>query len=262
VGEVPHTLLGAYDRLTPSVLEALPEPFIIKANHGCKWNQVVEDKRTLDVTATVDRFSMYCRQRYGAFHGERHYEFIKPKIVIEQLLQGNGGGLPWDYNFFCYNGPAGFDYNFSIASPQGDAAAFTKDWEMLDCTVPAAMLEPHLKPKNFDEMARVARDLSADFDFVRVDLYTVGERVYFGELTCTPSAGYGPIANERRRKMRTRCGIWMGEIHCLQAPPPLQAAHGQLPAYTGRIREPTDSQDQDKLIAAAAPLLVACGTNR
>jgi hypothetical protein len=40
-----------------------------------------------------------------------------------------------------------------------------------------------------------------DFDFVRVDLYSVGSRVYFGELTCTPGQGYGK-ADARRQKLR------------------------------------------------------------
>ena len=37
----------------------------------------------------------------------------------------------------------------------------------------------------------MAELLSKDFDFVRVDLYTVGEKVYFGELTFHPEGGFG-----------------------------------------------------------------------
>jgi hypothetical protein len=59
-----------------------------------------------------------------------------------------------------------------------------------------------LKPANFDTMVQVARDLSVDFDFVRVDLYTVDDRVYFGEITCTPQAGFGLIANPERQRLR------------------------------------------------------------
>jgi hypothetical protein len=194
-------LLGVHDRLTPEVFDALPDRFIIKANHGCKWHQVVRDKRTLDVDATVSRVNKYARMRYGWASAERHYSRIEPKIVIEELLEGNAGGLPWDYCFFSYNGPTGFDYAYSIVCPKGRSAAFTKDGDLLCSTIPDAELAPHLNPANFREMVEIARDLSVDFDFVRVDLYSVGDRIYFGELTCTPAQGYGK-ADARRQRMR------------------------------------------------------------
>ena len=195
-------LLAAHDRLAPRDFATLPDRFIIKANHGCKWHQVVRDKRTLDIAATVRRFNDYARTRYGWESSERHYSFIKPKIVIEQLLEGNTGGCPWDYCFFAYNSPAGFDYAYAIVAPDGRSAAFTKHGELQVSTIPEGELAPHLNPANFPEMLQVARTLSADFDFVRVDLYSVGDKVYFGELTCTPHQGYGPIDEPQRQKMR------------------------------------------------------------
>jgi hypothetical protein len=195
-------LLAVHDRLTPQSFESLPPRFIIKANHGCKWHQVVRDKSSLDIPATVRRFNKYVRARYGRDSGERHYGFIKPKIVIEELLEGNTGGCPWDYSFFCYNGSSGFDYSYAIVAPDGRGAAFTREGELLVSKIPPEQLAPHLNPGNFDEMVRVARALSADFDFVRVDLYSVGAKIYFGELTCTPHQGYGIIAEPRRQKMR------------------------------------------------------------
>jgi hypothetical protein len=196
-------LLGVYDRLHKSVFDKLPEQFIIKANHGCKWHQIVYDKSKLDIDETVHRFNKLCKRHFGWSTAERHYSFIQPKIVIEELLRGPRGGPPWDYSFFCYRGPGGFDYNFSIVAPDGHSvAAFDKDWRLLDSNMPQHELAPHLKPANFEVMLQVARDLSADFDFVRVDLYAVEDKVYFGELTCTPAAGYAVISNKERQKMR------------------------------------------------------------
>jgi len=45
-------LLAAHDRLQPRDFNPLPDRFIIKANHGCKWHQVVRDKSALDIKAT------------------------------------------------------------------------------------------------------------------------------------------------------------------------------------------------------------------
>ena len=40
-----------------------------------------------------------------------------------------------------------------------------------------------------NEAFECAERLSKGFPFVRVDLYIVGKKIYFGELTFTPSAG-------------------------------------------------------------------------
>jgi hypothetical protein len=195
-------LLGVFDRLDESIFENLPQQFIIKANHGCKWHEVVHDKGKLAIHKTIRRFNTLCNRRYGGIAGERHYNFIKPKIVIEPLLQEPDGSLPWDYNFFCYNGPRGFDCNFAIASPRGQSATFETDWRIVRSDLPESELATHIKPANFDVMLDVAKRLSADFDFVRVDLYNVDNTVYFGELTCTPHQGYGAIPDPKRQKMR------------------------------------------------------------
>src|ERR1035441_6690156 len=69
-------LLGAYDRLHSSVFDKLPEQFIIKANHGCKWHQVVYDKSKLDIDKAVRRFNKLCQRRFGWKSGERHYTVV------------------------------------------------------------------------------------------------------------------------------------------------------------------------------------------
>lgn len=45
------------------------------------------------------------------------------------------------------------------------------------------------KPKNFEEMVEVARRLSMGFPELRVDLYNVDGKIYFGELTFTSQGG-------------------------------------------------------------------------
>ena len=236
-------LLAVHSRLTPRSFEPLPDRFIIKATHGCKWNQVVRDRRELDVDATVRRFNKYARARYGHATGERHYAFIHPRIVIEELLQGPAGGGPWDYSFFAYNGPRGYDYSYAIAAPDGRAASFTREGELLESAIPEQELAPHLQPATFTEMVEVARALCAGFDFVRVDLYSVGPKVYFGELTCTPHQGYTKINNPRCQRLRDE--MWQLDAYNPQlyrAPP----AHGaqmlpsrlQLPVGPSMQRAP------------------------
>jgi hypothetical protein len=207
-----------------SDFDPLPQQFIVKANHGSKWNRVVLDKSKLDAEDTVRYFNKLCRRRYGWKAGERHYNYIRPKIIIERLLRADSGGPPWDYNFFCFHGPSGFDYYYTIESP-ADATAgaiIAKDGEILFVSkLSEQELATHARPANLSEMVDAANALSADFDFVRVDLYRAEDKVYFGELTCTPRAGYSKGPSERVQRMRDE--MWH-----------LAADNGQLYAAAGR----------------------------
>lgn len=194
--------LAAHARLTPEVFAPLPERFIMKANHGCKWHLIVRDKAALDIPATVSRFNGYLGRTYGARNGEHHYRFIPPLVVFEELLD-DGGRPPADYCFYCYHGRRGFDFAVSVALPGTHTTLHCdKDWNVWDGEFPPEEAKRLVSPPNFPEMVEVAEALSRDFDFVRVDLYNVGGRIYFGELTCTPAAGLGPIENLFRAARR------------------------------------------------------------
>jgi hypothetical protein len=45
------------------------------------------------------------------------------------------------------------------------------------------------KTSNFEEMLTIAAKLAADFIFIRVDLYSIAEKIIFGELTFFPTGG-------------------------------------------------------------------------
>lgn len=61
------------------------------------------------------------------------------------------------------------------------------NWNYLPYTkkeyMPASKPE---RPKKLDEMVEIAKILSKDFKFVRVDLYEYQDHVYFSELTFYP----------------------------------------------------------------------------
>lgn len=201
-------LLGVYDRLSDDVFDNLPERFVIKANHGCTWNKVVWNKQELDIQATVSYFNEVVQQVYGQAGGEFHYSLIEPKILIEELLV-DAGEIPYNYDIFSYNSDAGFDYAITLqrsGTPPGTSSGlvhFDKHWNILEGELGEEERQKYVNPKNFDEMVQVAKALSSDFDFARVDLYNVNGAIYFGEITLTPAAGFGPIANEYRARLRS-----------------------------------------------------------
>ena len=46
------------------------------------------------------------------------------------------------------------------------------------------------KPENYDEMVTIAKTLSKGFPHVRIDLYNVEGKIYFGEMTFFSASGY------------------------------------------------------------------------
>ena len=46
------------------------------------------------------------------------------------------------------------------------------------------------QPVNLEQMIAIARKLAQPFPHVRVDLYNVNGKIYFGELTFYTSSGY------------------------------------------------------------------------
>ena len=48
------------------------------------------------------------------------------------------------------------------------------------------------KPDGMDEMFDLAAKLSKGYPFVRVDLYNINGKIYFGELTFFPASGLDP----------------------------------------------------------------------
>ena len=196
-------LLGVFDHVSPETFAELPDRFVMKANHGCKWQKIVWDKQQLDIPAAVRYFNRALRRTYGGKSGEYHYGLIEPKITVEQLLS-DGNDSPADYNFFCYHHAGRFDYAISIVTPRWERAAhFDRRWNLLDGDLTAAELEKLVRPKNWNQMVDIAEAISRDFDFLRVDLYNLDGQIYFGEATCTPGAGFGQIENPARRQMRT-----------------------------------------------------------
>lgn len=51
-------------------------------------------------------------------------------------------------------------------------------------------------PKNFKNMVDIAKKLCEGFEHVRVDLYNIDGKIYFGEMTFTNGSGFETITPE------------------------------------------------------------------
>lgn len=196
-GNILNDYYGIYDSYDDIDFESLPDSFALKVTHGCGYNIIVDNKVELDLDAVAVRVSGWMRQRYGYASAEMHYTKIKPRVLIEKNMKKSDGSLPLEYKIFCFNGePRVVQVSSDSANPV-NRNYFDIDWHELDYSIPAYRnKEPMEKPENLNELIDIARGLSGDFPFVRVDLYADTEEVVFGELTFTPAAGCPPIMSE------------------------------------------------------------------
>ena len=195
-------LLGVYEKLTPDVFDDLPDQFIIKANHGCKWHRIVRDKSKLDRAEVIRYFNKILQSNYAHASGEHHYAFIKPLIVIETLLVDQGDSPP-DYHFYCFHSDAGYECAMAVSMPRGERFVyFDEEWNAFEGTCTPEEVERLKAPRNFDRMRDIARELSRGFDFLRIDLYNVEGKIFFGEITSTPASGMRKIDNPIRAAQR------------------------------------------------------------
>lgn len=190
-GHLLNDLLGVYDRVQDIDFAALPDRFVIKAAHGSGFNIIVKDKSELNLRHTKRMLKSWLHQNIAWSGREWVYRNMPRRIVIEKYLEDETGGLR-DYKFYCFNGePAIMQLEVGRFTEHNTRNFYDMDWKLL----PFGKELPHdpnikvEKPEMFEEMKKSASDLCKPFQYVRVDLYQVGGKVYFGELTFFPAGG-------------------------------------------------------------------------
>lgn len=180
--------LGVYDSFEDIDFSMLPNQFVIKCTHDCASVIICRNKAKFDIKSAEKKIKKALKVTYyGRDAREWVYSMIKPRIIIEKFMKDKNSDEIMDYKFFCFNGEPKIMYistgleNHATASISFvDMNYKRSDIERADYA-PLKKLPP--KPKSFKEMKEIARKLSKGFPQVRVDLYEINGRIYFGELT-------------------------------------------------------------------------------
>lgn len=210
--------------------DALPASFVMKSNKGSGRNIIVRDGVLLGdnggpladrlgfVWTTIRHWGDTYLSNVGTVT-EPWYEFIKPKILIEQLQFP----VPDDIRVFVYNHTfvdliqitsSGARHNFY------DAELNRLPYHRIgrDNFEGPSVVEVIKTPKKIAEMHRIALTLAADVgvDLVRIDLYHINDTFYGSEVTLAPVDGaynivpgkFTPIILEKKEKKKERRSRW------------------------------------------------------
>lgn len=185
---------------------SVPNKFVIKTNHAWKTGILIEDKDKINVDSynSLKKFYEKALSLNYAYWGtiEKQYKDIKPKIFLEEYLTLDEKPLIKEYEIYCFRGkPEFINYMVSYTGsppPVNDCSVkqslaklrvFYPNWEPADFEIKFSHCIPAPDSPNRNLALKYAEILSKDFDFVRIDLFEVGDKLYFGEFTFTPQAG-------------------------------------------------------------------------
>ncbi len=186
-------LLGSWNNANEIEWDKLPDKFVLKCNHGCAYNILVQNKENVNKEKIIKQLNKWLKEDFGAYNIELHYSRIKEhKIVCEEFL----GDSITDYKFFCFSGVPKFMYvsNDLIHDRQAQIGFFNLDGSKIPLKRDDYEDIKEIKlPTYFDKLVKISKDLSKDFPFVRVDFFITNNKYYFAELTFTPGAGMMPF---------------------------------------------------------------------
>lgn len=129
---------------------------------------------------------------------EANYRALKPKVIVEPILFDDDNIA--DYKIFCLHGVPKLIQVDIDRRHRHARALYSRTWVRQDYGYAFPQAPTIERPDNLEEMLAVARRLSEDFNFMRVDLYTNGSEVRVGELTSCPGVAlerFDPPSAER-----------------------------------------------------------------
>ena len=184
---------GIYKSFSEINFDKLPNQFVVKATHASSYNLIVEDKSTLNKNKLKFLFKKWLNtNQYNRTGQEWAYKDVEPRLLIEKFLKENGQTSLIDYKFYCFKGVAKFLEIHLDREDDHKRAFYDLDFKKLpfrNVPLKKSIEKELIKPTTFDEMIVLSEKLADKLPYVRVDFYSIKDKIIFGEMTFYPSDG-------------------------------------------------------------------------
>ncbi len=187
--------LGVWDDAKKIDFDSLPDQFVMKCTHDSHKVIICKDKEQLDTAKARKTMAEALKRDYYLKYREWAYKDVPRRIIAEKYMEDDSGFLT-DYKFYCFHGKADAVLT-CYDRMEGDTKFyfFDRNWQLKRYNkqgkaAPEGFTKP--KPQGIDKMFDLAETLAevSEAPFIRVDLYNVSGKIYFGELTLYPAAGF------------------------------------------------------------------------
>ena len=191
-------MLGVWDRPEDIEWDKLPHRFVLKTNHSGGNNGVVicRNKEDFDFEKAILKLTVSLKENIYNNLREWPYKNVKKRVFAEEYVETNpiSKDLP-DYKWYCFKGEPKYCQVIQNRTTNETIDFYDTEWKRQEffglnpAAHPAA--QPIAQPANLSTQILIAKRLSKDIPFARIDLYEIGDKVYFGEITFYPASGLG-----------------------------------------------------------------------
>lgn len=191
-------LFGVWNKFEDIDFRKLPNKFVLKTTHDSGGVVICKDKKNFDINIEKRKIKKSLKRNYYYLWREWPYKDVKPMIICEKLLLDKDNKIPKDYKFFCFNGKVKL-IQVDIDRYGNHMQNFYDDnWNFRNVRIHCNNNKDFKidKPENLDEMINICEKLSNGFHHLRVDLYTIDNKIYFGELTFFHMSGLCKFISE------------------------------------------------------------------
>ena len=179
------------NKFTKESFDTIPDgKWFFRCNHGSGWNMRFEKKKGNDPTYLISKLNEWLSLNYAYIGGyEWQYENINRGIIVQPDL-----GQLLDWQFWCENGEIKYiQLSRKLGKNLEEFICFTdSSCENTDMYLGIKPMRYKLLSKEketYKKMKPIVEQLASDYKFVRVDLYSINDKVKFSELTFSPCSG-------------------------------------------------------------------------
>ena len=195
---------GVWDSPDSINWDLLPQKFVLKTTHagGSAGVVICKEYKKFDRKEAILKLKQSFMTDSYAISKEWPYKNVQRKIIAEQLLESTiNGNEILDYKWYCFNGEPKYCQVIKDRTTRETIDFFDVNWRHqefigLNPNVSNADVVPQ-KPELLNVQLSIARKLSRDLPFSRIDLYEVDGKVYFGEITFFPLSGMGKFVPDK-----------------------------------------------------------------
>lgn len=197
--------LGIYDSVDDIDIDALPERFVLKCTHDSGSVEICKDKSSFDIESARHRLSQAMKRNYYATYREWPYKYVKPRIIAEGYLEGDGGDLK-DYKVMCFNGEAKIievHENRFVEGKVHTQTFYDREWGIVPLTQVETVTvdRPSERPRQLEEILRLSELIAKNMYHARIDWYIEGDKIYFGEITFFDGSGFESFSTPEMERM-------------------------------------------------------------
>lgn len=187
-------ILAIYNKFDDIDFDKLPDQFVMKCTHDSGTAIICKNKKKFNKNNARKEINKNLKRDYYRYGREWPYKNVKPRIIIEEYMEDKENTQLNDYKLMCFNGKVKCTFVCSERDNKEKGLAvtfFDNSWNKLPFQRHYRNSDKVIKqPKNFNKMIELAELLSKDLTFVRIDFYEVNNKIYFGEITFYPGAGF------------------------------------------------------------------------